>query len=71
MENKNKKRLIKHWLSLLDCFEEYKPTNSKENSTKWIPDKELSSIDRAIIFELLANKQLLQCVLACDAKNKS
>ena len=35
------------------------------------PDGGLSSIDMKRIIELLANKELTQCVLACDPKKKS
>ena len=35
---------------------------------KWSTDGELSSIDMTRILELLANKELTQCVLACDPK---
>ena len=38
---------------------------------KWSSDGELSSIDMARILQLLANKELTQCVLACDANKKS
>ena len=34
-------------------------------------DGEPSSIDMAVIIDLLANKELTQCVLACDANKKS
>ena len=34
-------------------------------------DGELSSIDMTGILELLANKELTQCFLACDPKKKS
>tara|TARA_B100000579_G_scaffold16361_1_gene11593 strand:- start:44 stop:226 length:183 start_codon:yes stop_codon:yes gene_type:complete len=43
----------------------------KKTTLKWSPDGELSSIDMAMILQLLANKELTQCVLACDAKRKS
>ncbi len=43
----------------------------RKTTLKWSPDGELSSIDMARILELLANQELTQCVLACDANNKS
>ena len=43
----------------------------RKTTLKWSSDGELSSIDMARILELLANKELTQCVLACDAKRKS
>ena len=46
-------------------------TIQRETTLKWSSDGELSSTDMAIILELLANKELTQCVLACDANKKS
>tara|TARA_Y100001968_G_scaffold328326_1_gene375268 strand:- start:687 stop:869 length:183 start_codon:yes stop_codon:yes gene_type:complete len=43
----------------------------RKTTLKWSSNGELSSIDMAKILELLANKELTQCVLACDAKKKS
>ncbi len=43
----------------------------RKSTLKWSSDGELSSIDMKRIIELLANKELTQCVLACDAKRKS
>ena len=43
----------------------------RKTTLKWSSDGELSSIDMARILELLANQELTQCVLACDANNKS
>ena len=43
----------------------------RKTTLKWSSDGELSSIDMARILELLANKELTQCVLACDPKEKS
>ncbi len=43
----------------------------RKTTLKWSSDGELSSIDMARILELLANKELTQCVLACDPKKKS
>ena len=40
----------------------------RKTTLKWSSDGELSSIDMARILDLLANKELTQCVLACDAK---
>ena len=43
----------------------------RKTTLKWSSDGELSSIDIARILQLLANKELTQCVLACDANKKS
>ena len=43
----------------------------RKTTLKWSSDGELSSIDMARILELLADKELTQCVLACDANKKS
>ena len=43
----------------------------RKTTLKWSSDGELSSIDMTRILELLANKELTQCVLACEANNKS
>ena len=43
----------------------------RKTTLKWTPDGELSSLDMTRIIELLANKQLTQCVLACNANKKS
>ncbi len=42
----------------------------RKTTLKWCSDGELSSIDMARILDLLANKELTQCVLACDANKK-
>ena len=47
-----------------------KKTIQRKTTLKWSPNGELSSVDMARILDLLANKELTQCVLACDAKNK-
>ena len=47
-----------------------KPVQRK-TTLKWSSNGELSSIDMARILALLANKELTQCVLACDANKKS
>tara|TARA_B100000579_G_C22309151_1_gene610815 strand:- start:128 stop:316 length:189 start_codon:yes stop_codon:yes gene_type:complete len=47
-----------------------KPVQRK-TTLKWCPDGELSSIDMTRILQLLADKELTQCVLACDANKKS
>ena len=57
----------------VDCFywrDMNKPIQ-KKTTLKWNSDGELSSIDMARILDLLANKELTQCVLACDANKKS
>ena len=43
----------------------------RKTTLKWSSDGELSSVDMARILDLLSNKELTQCVLACDANNKS
>ena len=43
----------------------------RKTTLKWSSEGELSSIDMARILDLLANKELTQCVLACDANKKS
>ena len=43
----------------------------RKTTLKWSSDGGLSSIDMARILQLLANKELTQCVLACDANKKS
>ena len=48
-----------------------KKTIQRKTTLKWSPNGELSSIDIARIIQLLANKELTQCVLACDANKKS
>ena len=40
----------------------------RKTTLKWSSEGELSSVDMTRILELLANKELTQCVLACDAK---
>ena len=42
----------------------------RKTTLKWSSDGELSSIDMTRILELLAKKELTQCVLACDADQK-
>ncbi len=43
----------------------------RKTTLKWSANGELSSIDMTRILELLANKELTQCVLACDANKRS
>tara|TARA_B100000579_G_scaffold306159_1_gene255962 strand:+ start:382 stop:564 length:183 start_codon:yes stop_codon:yes gene_type:complete len=43
----------------------------RKTTLKWSPNGELSSIGMTMIIKLLANKELTQCVLACDANKKS
>ena len=40
----------------------------RKTTLKWSSDGELSSIDMTRILELLTNKELTQCILACDLK---
>ena len=46
-------------------------TIQRKTTLKWSSDGELSSIDMARILQLLANKELTQCALACNAVKKS
>ena len=48
-----------------------KKTIQRKTTLKWSSDGELSSIDMARILQLLANKELTQCVLACNANERS
>ena len=48
-----------------------KKTMQRKTTLKWTADGELSLIDMSRILELLADKELTQCVLACDAKKRS
>ena len=43
----------------------------RKTTLKWSSDGEVSSIDMARILEVLANKELTQCVLASNANKKS
>ena len=43
----------------------------RKTTLKWNSNGELSSVDMAKILQLLAKKELTQCVLACDANKKS
>ena len=43
----------------------------RKTTLKWSSDGELSSLDMARILDLLSNKELTECVLACDANKKS
>ena len=43
----------------------------RKTTLKWSSDGELSSVDMARIIGLLENKELTQCVLACDTNKKS
>ncbi len=43
----------------------------RKTTLKWSSDGELSSVDMARILDLLADKELTQCALACDANRKS
>ena len=42
-----------------------------KTTLKWNSNGELTSIDMARILDLLSKKELTQCVLACDANNRS
>ena len=57
-------------LALFDLRDMYKLIQRK-TTLKWSFGGELSSIDMTRILELLANKELTQCFLACDPKKKS
>ena len=43
----------------------------RKTTLKWNSNGELSSIDMTRILQLLADKELTQCVLACDTNKKS
>ena len=43
----------------------------RKTTLKWSSNGELSSVDMTRILQLLENNELTQCVLACDANNKS
>ena len=42
----------------------------RKTTLKWSSDGELSSIDMARILDLLANKELTQCMLTCVVNRK-
>jgi len=48
-----------------------KKSMQRKTTLKWSSDGELSSIDMTRILKLLADKELTQCVLACDTNKKS
>ena len=48
-----------------------KKSIQRRTTLKWSSNGELSSVDMARILKLLANKELTQCALACDANKKS
>tara|TARA_B100000945_G_scaffold222161_1_gene179430 strand:+ start:1841 stop:2023 length:183 start_codon:yes stop_codon:yes gene_type:complete len=43
----------------------------RKTTLKWNSNGELSSVDMAKILQLLAKKELTQCVLACDANKQT
>ena len=43
----------------------------RKTTLKWSSNGELSSLDMARILDLLANKELTQCSLACDANKRT
>ena len=43
----------------------------RKTTFKLSADGELTSIDMASILQLLANKELTECALACDANKRS
>ncbi len=43
----------------------------RKTTLKWSTEGDLSSIDMAVILDLLSKKELIQCVLACDANKRS
>tara|TARA_Y100001968_G_scaffold141212_1_gene129094 strand:- start:939 stop:1112 length:174 start_codon:yes stop_codon:yes gene_type:complete len=47
-----------------------KPIQGK-NTLKFSPNGDISTIYMARLLNLFANKELTQCVLACNAKKKS
>ena len=58
------------FIALISLRDMHKPIQ-RIMTLEWSPDFELSSIDMTRILQLLANKELIQCVLACDANEKS
>jgi len=52
-------------------WREMKKPIQRKTTLKWSSDGELSSIDMARILDLLANKELTQCMLACVVNRKS
>ena len=58
------------YIFLLHLNDMIRPIQRK-TTLKWSSEGELSSIDMTRIIQLLANKELTQCVLACDANKKS
>tara|TARA_B100001250_G_C19421138_1_gene623242 strand:- start:148 stop:327 length:180 start_codon:yes stop_codon:yes gene_type:complete len=48
-----------------------KKPSKRKITLKWSFNGELSSVDMARILDFLANNELIQCVLACDANKKS
>ena len=59
--------LILAWFDLRDMNK----LIQRKTSLKFSSDGDLSSIDMKRILELLANKELTECILACDPKKKS
>ena len=49
----------------------HKQPIQRKTTLKWSSDGELSSIDMARILDILADKELTQCVLACNANKRS
>ena len=43
----------------------------RKTTLKWSSDGELSSIDMARILDILADKELTECVLACNANKRT
>ena len=43
----------------------------RKTTLKWISNGESTSVDIERIIDLISNKELTQCSLACDANNKS
>ena len=56
---------------ILVSFRHMNKAIQRKTTLKWCSNGELSSVDMARIIQLLANKELMQCALACDANKKS
>ena len=67
---KNIEKNKNHANPSLDYLRDIIKLFQRKTTLKLSSNGELSSIDMTRILELLANKELTQCVLACDTKKK-
>ena len=65
---KNIEKNKNHANPSLDYLRDIIKLFQRKTTLKWISDAELSSVDMKKIHQLLANKELSQCVLACGPK---